>query len=440
MTSTMHTTISMREEDWASLVYSVERGNCILMLGPEAVMVRFEGKEVPVLIGLAEFVRDKLGPEYAYLDPMKPAAIAQAAVHQEDSAILQAWVKEFHELTERTSTVFEDLAALPFRLVINTSPVLDIEQAFLDVKPDTAIDFYDRTGPSRPNLQDPTPDAPLIYNLFGSLNRPDSLILSDDDRLEFLVSVITDTPKVPPTVTAALRNPKQSFLFLGFSLHQWRLRLLLHVLASAGRRSRKSFAIELERSKLDPETCMFYERGQRIGFLDMGLGQFTEELKHRVALESAEGADQADEPAPHAPVAFLCHASEDKDIAQHLAAELKANGIRPWLDNDELKGGEQWDRSIRRTIKQVDYVVVIQSRSLLEKDVGYVNREITLALDRQHEFRDPRRFVIPITVHGPDVMLDDLRELQSIDYSSDSGVDEVVRAINRDVELARRTK
>lgn len=441
MTVTTPTTVSMREEDWTSLVYSVEHGNCILMLGPDAVTVRFEGQDVPLLTGLARFIKEKLGPDYAYLDPAKPSAIAQVAVHKEDSAILQAWVREFHEQTERTSTVFEDLAALPFRLVINTSPVLDIEQAFLKVKPRTVTDFYDRTGPARPNPPDPVVDAPLIYNLYGSLEQPDSLILSDDDRLAFLVSVITETPPVPPKVTSSLRDEEQAFLFLGFSLHQWRLRLLLHVLASAGRRRRKSFALELERSKLDPETCLFYERGHRIGFLDTTLGDFTRELRRRVtppdAVTGAGGG--ADGPAPHAPIVFLCHAKEDKPVAEQLSAGLQDNGLRTWLDKEALRGGDRWDPLIRRTIQdEVDYVVVIQSRNLLDKGVGYVNKEINLALDRQLEYRDPLRFVIPVTIDGPEAILDDLKGIQAIDVSSSSGVDDLVRTINRDLGLARR--
>ncbi len=50
-------TISMRAEDWTSLVFSVEQGNCIHMLGPDAVVVTYEGERLPVLLGLARFVK-----------------------------------------------------------------------------------------------------------------------------------------------------------------------------------------------------------------------------------------------------------------------------------------------------------------------------------------------------------------------------------------------
>jgi hypothetical protein len=423
-------TISMRDEDWRSLVYSVEQGNCILMLGPDAVSVWYEDEVVPVLIGLARFVKDKLGPDFAYLDASKPSAVAQVAVDREDPTILQGWVREFYEHARVTSSVLEDLAALPFGLVINTSPVLGIGEAFATVKPGTVVDYYDRTAPMRPTLPDPSVDEPLIYNLYGSLEHPDSLVLSDDDRLDFVVSVITDNPPVPAKLRSALRDESRSLLFLGFSLDQWQLRLLVHVLAKAHRRY-KSFALELEPSKLDVETALFYGRGHRIQFPDMDLGAFIRELRDRVGdteVSAEKEGDRGGQFLPGTPKVFICHASEDKAYAEYLAGELKEHGISTWFDS-----------VIRHAIKEeIQYFIVLQSASLVTKEIGYVNKEIDLALDRQKEYRSPRRFLIPVVIDSRDNMLSELVELQSIDLSASAGIDVLVKEINRDLSLASR--
>ena len=317
------TAISMREEDWTSLVFSVEQGNCILMLGPDAVTVTFEGELLPVLIGLARFVKKKLGPDFDYLDASNPSAVAQVAVAEEDHFTLQGWVQEFYDNLETAPAVLDDLAAIPFRLVINTSPVLGVDQAFLSTKPDTYVDFYDRTAPTRASFPDPSVEAPVVYNLYGSLSQPTSLILSDSDRLEFLVSVISENPPLPAKLKSALKDPKRTFLFLGFSLHHWQLRVLVHVLAADAKRHFKSFAVELERSNLDPETRLFYKMGHKIQFPDTDVEEFIQELRRRVRPQQVAAESEAqsgDHLPPDAPVVFLCHASADKQYVygQHV--------------------------------------------------------------------------------------------------------------------------
>ena len=440
-------TISMREADWAALVYSIEAGDCILMLGPDAVTVTYEGVDVPVMIGLARFVKSQLvrmlGPEYEDLDASRPSAIAQVAVDAADPRVLRQWVKDFYQVADLGSTVLTDLAALPFRLVINTSPVLGIAEAFMAVKPATVVDHYDHTSPSRSHLPDPSIEAPVIYNLYGSLRRPDSLVLSESDRLEFLVSVITDDPPVPMKIRSALVDERAAFLFLGFSLHQWQLRLLLHVLANSPRRKLWSFALELEPSKLDAEMALFYQQGHRIHFPDMPLEDFTRQLRTRVtppdASPGADGASKGAAVPPGAPVVFLSHASEDKAHAQRLSAALEQNDISVWLDKDDLTGGDLWREMIRRAIEaEVDYVVIVQSENLIRKDVGFVNEEIHLALERQRQYRVGRKFIIPVTVDGPDRVIPELSTLQSISVATDDGIRTLVREIYRDIDYSRR--
>jgi hypothetical protein len=433
---------TMRDADWTSLVYAIERGNCTLMLGPDAVMGTIDDEHLPVHEALAGFVRAKLGPPYAHLDRSRPSSVAQAAVAAEDPFTLQGWVEEFMERFEADDDVLRDLAALPFELVINTSPGSSVHRIFEEVRPATYSDYYDRTAPVRPMLPDPTPDAPIIYNLYGSLDQPTSLILTESDRLDFLVSVISDEPPLPPKLKSALRDPERTLLFLGFELDQWQFRVLLHVLARDARRRYKSFAFETDDLGLDEDTREFYRTGHKIHFVVGEPMEFARELRSRVRLEEPEEPTNGDgRPAlsPDAPTAFICHASEDKEVANRVSDFLQANGIDTWFDKDELRGGDRWDSMIRRTIgAEVDYVIVLQSASMLAKDVGYVNREINLALDRQMEYRAPRRFLIPVVIDRSDSRLVELEHLQATDLSNPAGFDELVRTIKRDIDLKVR--
>jgi hypothetical protein len=436
------TIVAMRDQDWASLTSSIQSGRCILMLGPDAFMAEFGGETLPVAVGLARFVKERLGEQYAYLNPSNPWSVAQVAVEQEDANTLRAWVHEFYDTYQTESEPLNNLAALPFRLIVNTSPGFSAERAFANVKDKTYVDFYDRTAPPRTYLPDPTADAPVIYGLYGSLSQPSSMILSENDRFDFLISIIAEDPPLPQKLTSALCDPRQSFLFLGFNLAQWQLRMLMHVVLGRVQRENKSFALEFAHEGIDEEAKLFYMIGHKLHFIDMDLRSLTAQLRARVRQPDAIGG-QPIRPVPSqdAPTVFLCHAHEDAEVASQLADGLRHNGINVWLDRDNLRGGDEWDDVIERVLDQeVQYVVVLQSPSLKAKDVGYVNKEIYLAIRRQSYYRSPKIFLIPALIDGPENLLPELERFQYVNLSRGEEVNDLVKTIRRDLDAASRSR
>jgi hypothetical protein len=55
-------------------------------------------------------------------------------------------------------------------------------------------------------------------------------------------------------------------------------------------------------------------------------------------------------PGPHA--VFLSYASQDAEAARRICEALRAAGIEVWFDRSELRGGDAWDQSIRRQIRE----------------------------------------------------------------------------------------
>jgi hypothetical protein len=451
---------AMRDDDWRSLTSAIENGTCILMLGPDAFTVEVDGETLPLAVALARWVldeklRDRLGPDDIGVDPAKPWTVAQVAIAKEDAYTVRSWAKDFYDSHDTVSEELQTLASLPFELVISTSPALTAERAFRDAKPDTHGDFYDYTAPARTGMPDPTRRAPVVYNLFGSLKNTESMLLSDHERFEYLVSVIKENPPLPEKLLSRLRDRKQSFLFVGFDLMQWQLRMLIHVLANNTQRTYKSFALELDEAAVDGETRMFYTAGHKVHFVDMDIPTFAAGLRARVpqeldattaTTESAPAQEAGVAPRPPAPVldpgaptVFVCHAHEDAAFAARVSEGLQANRINVWLDKEALGGGDAWNDVIEDRIRHdVNYCVVLQSVHLLHKTQGYVNKEINLALDRQLEYRKPRVFLIPAIIDAAQNALRELENLQSVDLTGADGVDQLVRVIRRDMDLASR--
>jgi len=58
---------------------------------------------------------------------------------------------------------------------------------------------------------------------------------------------------------------------------------------------------------------------------------------------------------------FLSYASQDTEAAGRICEALRTAGIEVWFDQSELRGGEAWDRQIRRQIHDCRLFVAIIS-------------------------------------------------------------------------------
>ena len=82
---------------------------------------------------------------------------------------------------------------------------------------------------------------------------------------------------------------------------------------------------------------------------------------------------------------FLCHASQDKAVVRELYQQLLAEGwIDPWLDEEKLLPGQDWDMEIEKAVESADAVIVFLSSSSVTKE-GYVQREVRKVLDVSDE-------------------------------------------------------
>ncbi len=97
---------------------------------------------------------------------------------------------------------------------------------------------------------------------------------------------------------------------------------------------------------------------------------------------------------------FLSYAREDTDAARRLAEALRAFGVEVWFDQSELRGGDAWDASIRKQIKECALFVPIISQQTEARAEGYFRREWKLAIDRTLDMAGGRAFLVPVVIDG----------------------------------------
>jgi len=99
---------------------------------------------------------------------------------------------------------------------------------------------------------------------------------------------------------------------------------------------------------------------------------------------------------------FLCHASGDKPAIRLLYKHLRSEGIDVWLDEEKLLPGEEWEMEITEAVRRSDAVIVCLSNKSITKE-GFVQKEISFALDIAHEKPEGTIFIIPAKLEECDV-------------------------------------
>jgi TolB-like protein len=101
---------------------------------------------------------------------------------------------------------------------------------------------------------------------------------------------------------------------------------------------------------------------------------------------------------PSANAVFLSYASQDADVAHHICDALRAAGLVVWFDQSELRGGDAWDASIRRQVKECSVFVPLISASTEARSEGYFRREWNLAVDRMLDMAEDQAFLLPVVI------------------------------------------
>ena len=113
---------------------------------------------------------------------------------------------------------------------------------------------------------------------------------------------------------------------------------------------------------------------------------------------------------------FLSYSSQDAEAARRIRDALDAVGLEVWFDKNELRGGDAWDKSIRKQIKECALFVPIISANTNARSEGYFRLEWKLAVDRSHLMADDQAFLLPVaiddTLEASARVPDRFRELQ----------------------------
>jgi hypothetical protein len=270
----------LTDPDWQLIVDRIHDEQCLPFLGAGASLGN--GSGLPTAYQLADALAEKC--KYPGEDKSDLFRVAQYYQMKFDSYGLRSFVRDkILRGTTAPTAVHTMIAELPFRNVITTNFDKLMERAFESAQKTPQVALYKLRG-DKADVPLGTVNEPLLYKLHGTVEQLDTMIVTEDDVVEFLACAFMGEPPLPPSLKALFTQ--NSILFIGYGLKDWNIRVLLR--AFRGQRptassDKYSFAIQRRPPDLglaqEWETCvMYWDKKENLRCFDMDAVEFATEL------------------------------------------------------------------------------------------------------------------------------------------------------------------
>ena len=307
------------EEHYGRVLQAITDGTVVPLLGAGANLCGRptptpwrHGQFLPSGDELACYLAEKFS--YPQKEARELARVSQFAAVRMGSGELYQKLRKVLDADYPPTSLHQLIATLPstlqakgygpqYQLVVTTNYDDVLERSFRAVNEPFDVVSYIADGEQKgrflhwPHTQEPrliekpneyalSLDRTVILKIHGEIDRTnadrDSYVITEDHYIDFLtrsdIAVL-----LPPTLVAKLR--RSHFLFLGYGLRDWNLRVILHRIWGEQKLSFKSWAVQLNPDYLDRE---FWQK-RDVEIYDVRLEDYVTELNRRLAaLPAAE--------------------------------------------------------------------------------------------------------------------------------------------------------
>lgn len=144
------------------------------------------------------------------------------------------------------------------------------------------------------------------------------------------------------------------------------------------------------------------------------------------------------------PKIFLSYAHIDLGFAKKIYGDLIRYGLDVWFDKESLLAGQDWEREIKKLIRESDYFIALLSDNCLSKR-GFVHSELKLSFEVIEKYfpADSGIFIIPVRLDDckPSDAYERLGKIHWIDvfpeYSYQVGLKKILDVVNPGATMLR---
>ncbi|MGE5342342.1 MAG: toll/interleukin-1 receptor domain-containing protein [Candidatus Omnitrophota bacterium] len=400
---------------WDELLGRIGRQNVIPVLGPGLYWARTPDEgDVLLYPYLAKHVAQKTGLSLCEGQTSFAAVVFHyLEQHPDDylgvSDILRDILKTVIPVPE--SPLWKIARIRSFPLIITTTHDEFLEQVLAGVRdyPTTAVHYTvadkSRHGLNASLFQDlKEGKRSLVYHIYGTAEHSVAPSYTEKDILETVVTLQKDIEMEPENpFFQELKN--SSLLFIGCGYDDWLFRFFIRAMTNkpyechSRSQSRSFIGDDFEAFHcgglpgfLKAHAAEVYYSGGNTGFVD--------ELFHRLSEKYPQKVIEPDRFPRHVMISFH---GKDRDAARQLATNLSADGIQAWLDERELRIGNEVNEEIIRAISRCAVFIPILSQNARElhsadgRSVKYHIREWEWGFGQYTKGQNPRR-IMPVKI------------------------------------------
>jgi hypothetical protein len=407
--------MGMNEDFWDDLLGHIRQQVLVPVIGPDLTVINVGNVQQTFtsLIGqrLAERYQLTVSPGMTTVGQAVEAFLRDRG--QDEAERLYRVINDIiADLDPAPGDPLRDLAAIAdVRLFVSTTPdrllAKAVNEARFQGRPMTREVSFSPTQSTIEQSRNAHPAArteTVVLSLFGQASSTPQYAIHEEDRLEWLHALLSDTASLPDWLAYPLKH--QPMLFIGCEIPDWLGRFLLRM-SSNNRLSleRNQFFFAGCSTSHEPSLSNFfatYCRKTLVQHLEMEPATFVAELRARWEKQAtARPRTAVDTPsacAADAPTIFISYMREDVDAARRLYDAITSLGGDVWLDERRISPGDAWQQEVLARIRQtVRLFVPIISENTEREEEGYVFREWDEAVDRSRSI-PRRRFIVPVVI------------------------------------------
>ncbi len=257
--------------DWEDVIYTLKEGRCMLFLGPGAYTAPGGGN---LKKGLINYLKAD-DPGHPYIRQHNADGFFLFRQNRFQRRV-SASIRDFYNQDfPETDVLFSKLAQIPFPIVFLTNPDNLLTRTYDNLGLDYQWDFYFRNRKATEKFEAPSGKTPLIYNLLGNIEEPESLVLTHQDFFDYLESAFK-SKSMSPELRDELEGVER-FIFLGLPYDKWYFQLVLRVLALHSDKFKEVQGLASQEFE-DPRLGTLYQQDFRMVFIPVNPHHFVDVL------------------------------------------------------------------------------------------------------------------------------------------------------------------
>ena len=261
--------------DWDFIIDTIRESKCIIFLGAD----------FPQLTNYKSFREASI--DYLKVDENPDIS----AYYKNDELFLfkdkQAKIrtiyklKKFYREHQINSKNYQYIAQLPIKLFINAGPDDFLPSVMKQMEYSYHFEYFNKHFAGT-HIPEPKVHFPLIYNLVGSFDNDDSLLLTHDDLFSYLAATFSGQ-KLPHNLMSEVYQTR-SFIFLGVDFDKWYVQLMMRLLKIHD--ENHTYVRYATKEKFNKDTTSICIDQFQIEFVNQNISEFVEELFHRCKTEN----------------------------------------------------------------------------------------------------------------------------------------------------------